>query len=390
MTSTGRTGAELTPAPRPSTSWFKSPPKMAASIVSGLVTAGGILIGIYPDPVRTFLDENWPELLAGTGALAVLLGAVYVSFRAGGRRIRERLVMIDDKSYVIGSEVAVDIVGPDAVAGRPIRYLERMTDSPELVVLIHGLGLDANDFRGYLAETQYHCIAFTMFGFDQRDRHDVRFGLISLDSHMAIIESFLVWLRTEYPGKRLHLVGFSFGADILMFLAERSRARGERLADSVVLLDPNVNRSSMFISTSICQLDITSPLGALKKLLEGAASLIEFQNLCEYLYKVCSKNLAQVQRLACDVRGKWEESGYSQFLARLAEVDARARRVSVVFSFHYEQHFNELVRASGQVNLAVTRMQSTEFDHFQLIGSSALHRQLDSVVRSSSSLAARS
>jgi hypothetical protein len=106
-------------------------------------------------------------------------------------------------------------------------------------------------------------------------------------------------------------VGFSFGADILMFLAERSRARGERLADSIVLLDPNVNRSSMFISTSFCQLDITSPLGGLKKLLEGAVSLIEFQNLCEYLYKVCSKNLAQVQRLACDVRSKWEESGYT-------------------------------------------------------------------------------
>jgi hypothetical protein len=150
-----------------------------------------------------------------------------------------------------------------------------------------------------------------------------------------------------------------------------------------VLLDPNVNRSSMFISTSICKLDLTSPLGGLKQLLEGAASLIEFQNLCEYLHKVCSKNLAQVQRLACDVRGKWEESGYAQFLARLSAVDAQCRRASVVFSFHYEQHLNELVRASGQVNLAVTRMHSTEFDHFHLIGSSALHRQLGGVIADS-------
>src|SRR5712691_261346 len=383
MMTTGRTGAELTPAPHATTSWYKSLPKRVASIVGGLVTAGGILIGIYPDAVRTFLDANWPALLSAAGALVLMSGAVYVSFRAGGRRIRERLVMIDDKAYVIAAEVAVDIVGTDAVAGRPIRYLERSTDSPELVVFLHGLGLDANDFRGYLAETQYHCVALTMFGFDQRDRHDVRFGIISLESHMAIIESFLLWLTKEYPGKRLHLVGFSFGADILMFLAERSRGRGTRLADSIVLLDPNVNRSSMFISTSICQLDITSPLGALKKLLEGATSLIEFQNLCEYLHKVCSKNLTQVQRLACDVRAKWEESGYTQFLTRLSAVDARSRRVSVVFSFHYEQHFNELVRASGQVSLAVTRMQSTEFDHFQLIGSSALHRQVDGVVRGS-------
>jgi hypothetical protein len=158
MTSTGPTGDKLKRAPRPAAGWFKNLPKKAASIVGGLVTAGGILIGIYPDSVRTFLDENWPELLGGTGAVVLLLGAIYVSFRAGGRRIRERLVMIDDKSYVIGAEVAVDIVGSDAVAGRPIRYLERSTDSPELVVLIHGLGLDANDFRGYLEGYSGACV----------------------------------------------------------------------------------------------------------------------------------------------------------------------------------------------------------------------------------------
>jgi len=48
MMTTGRTGAELTPAPHATTSWYKSLPKRVASIVGGLVTAGGILIGIYP------------------------------------------------------------------------------------------------------------------------------------------------------------------------------------------------------------------------------------------------------------------------------------------------------------------------------------------------------
>jgi hypothetical protein len=102
--------------------------------------------------------------------------------------------------------------------------------------------------------------------------------------------------------------------------------------------------------------------------------------LCEYLHKVCSKNLAQVQRLACDVRNKWEESGYVQFLKRLVAVDERTLKASVVFSFHYEQHFNELIRASGRMNFAVTEMHSTEFDHFQLIGPKALSRQLDLVI----------
>lgn len=360
--------------------WFGGLTRRAASIAGGLVTAGGILAGVYADAVRKFIDNNAVDVVLAACALLLIFGAAFAGFLVGGRRVRERMVLIEEKSFIIEPEVAADIVGFDAVVGRTIHYLERATDSPDLVVFIHGLGLDANDFRGYMAETRHHAVAVTLFGFDQRDRYDARFGVISLESHMSVLESFLLWIGKQNPHKRLHLVGFSFGADMLMFLAEQGGKRGSRLSESIVLLDPNINRSSMFISTSICQLDITNPLGGLKKLLEGASSLIEFQNLCEYLHKVCSKNLAQVQRLACDVRGKWEESGYGQFLKRLAAVDERTLRASVVFSFHYEQHFNELIRASGRMNFAVTQMHSTEYDHFQLIGPRALHRRLDLVI----------
>jgi len=377
---TSRTASRLAPADRRATRWYGSLPKRAASVVGGLVTAGGILAGVYADAVRHFIDDNATDIVLGACALVLAVSAASAGFLVGGRRVRERMVLIEDKSFVIEPEVAADIVGFDAVVGRTIHYLERASDSPDLVVFLHGLGLDANDFRGYMAETRHHAVAVTLFGFDQRDRGDARFGVISLESHMSVLESFLVWIKKQYPHKRLHLVGFSFGADMLMFLAERLSGRHGRLGDSIVLLDPNINRSSMFISTSICQLDISNPLGGLKKLLEGADGMIEFQNLCEYLHKVCSKNLAQVQRLACDVRSKWEESGYTQFLKRLAAVDERTRRASVVFSFHYEQHFNELIRAAGRMNFVVTEMHSTEFDHFQLIGPNALYRQLDLVI----------
>jgi pimeloyl-ACP methyl ester carboxylesterase len=377
---TGRTGTGPSPAHGPPNRWYRSATKKVTSVVGGLVTVAGILAGVYSDAVRHFINNHVRAAASAAGVLLLIAGAAYVGFRVGGRRIRESLVLIEDHSYEIGPEVAIDIVGHDAVVGRPIRYLERATESPDLLIFLHGLGLDANDFRGYMAETRYHAIAVTMFGFDQRDRHDVRFGVISLESHLALLESFVLSLAKRHPDKRLHLIGFSFGADLLMFLAERQGGRKRRLADSIVLLDPNINRSSMFISTSICQLNLSSPLGGLKKLLEGTSSLIEFQNLCEYLHKVCSKNLAQVQRLACDIRDKWEESGYTQFLNRLAAVDAGSLKVLVAFSFHYEQHFNELIRAAGRINLAVTKMYCTEFDHFQLIGPKALHRQLDAVV----------
>lgn len=377
---TSSTGTGSTPVDRPAIRWYGGMAKRLASVVGGVVTVGGILVGIYADAVRNFIDDNVTDIVLVACALLLTFCAAFAGFVVGGRRTRERMALIEDKSYVIEPRVAADIVGFDAVVGRAIHYLERTADSSDLVVLLHGLGLDANDFRGYMAETRHHAIAVTMFGFDQRDRNDARFGVISLESHMSVLESFLLWIGKQYPSKRLHLVGFSFGADILMFLAERLRGRADRLSDSILLLDPNINRSSMFISTSICQLDITNPLGGLKKLLEAAGDLIEFQNLCEYMHKVCSKNLAQVQRLACDVRNKWEESGYNQFLKRLAAVDERTLRASVVFSFHYEQNFNELIRAAGRMNLAVTEMHSTEFDHFQLIGPKALYRQLDRVI----------
>lgn len=255
-----------------------------------------------------------------------------------------------------------------------------MSDSPDLIVFLHGLGLDANDFRGFMAESQYHTMAVTMFGFDERDRDDKRYGVISLESHMVVLESFLRWLKRQYAGKTLHLVGFSFGADLLMFLAERQATRGGQLAETILLLDPNVNRESMYISTALSQLDTSDPIAGLKKILDGTSTTFEFQNICEYLRKVCSKNLAQVQQLAVDVRNRWDESGYDQFMARLDAIDEGSQRAAVVFSFHYEQHFNALLRAAASRNLYRTELHSTEFDHFQLIAPGPLQRQLGSLV----------
>jgi pimeloyl-ACP methyl ester carboxylesterase len=74
------------------------------------------------------------------------------------------------------------------------------------VVLLHGLGLDANDFRPYLAESVHHCVAVTMYGFNVSDREHPHYQPISLASHARLVGYGLQRLRQAHPRKRITVV----------------------------------------------------------------------------------------------------------------------------------------------------------------------------------------
>lgn len=46
--------------------------------------------------------------------------------------------------------------------GRQLGYLERRTESPDLIVLLHGPGLDADDFRPSMNVARQHTGARTL------------------------------------------------------------------------------------------------------------------------------------------------------------------------------------------------------------------------------------
>lgn len=254
------------------------------------------------------------------------------------------------------------------IDGCVISYLERDADSDELVVLLHGLGLDAEDYRPFLDRQPTHGIAPTLPGFEPGAPRGRTFGIID---YGRLISTFINRLHANRPDQRLTLAGFSLGADMVLGLAEywTDYSRSAPKLHGVVLLDPNVNHSTMTISRIFSQLDPANPVPDLLKVAQLATTVEQFTTTCRYLARVSAKDLRQLRRHASDFVHYWEAPGrYGLIRRRLATLARLADQVRVVLSAPYEEHLPAL-RAVDADNVS---FELTALAHFQLIDESRL------------------
>ncbi|MGW0748176.1 alpha/beta fold hydrolase [Streptomyces sp. NPDC002587] len=248
-----------------------------------------------------------------------------------------------------------------------LRYLERKSDSDTLTFFFHGLGLDATDYLGYLSHTDTHGIALNLRGYEP----DRSAGIppVPLSSHIRMAAAFVEQVSRENANKKIVLLGFSLGADLILQLAEQWQAgRGIPAVHAAVLLDPNVNQSTMTISRLFAEADPTDPVPAFKRLVNLAPDKDGFRSLCHYLAKVAPKDFEQVAQLSRDMITYWRPDGYEQFGARLHNVTRVADHVRLVLSASYGEHLSAMRTAMGRHgdgdNVSV---ELTELDHFDLI-----------------------
>jgi len=261
-----------------------------------------------------------------------------------------------------------------------LAYLERRAESPTVTVFLHGLGLDAGDYRGYLEwDTEHHQIALTLKGFDPAEPRPRR--PVTLAEHVELVSGALAEVAAENPGKRLVLAGFSLGADLVLRLAEHWAANGPVVArlEGALLLDPNVNQSTMTISRLIAAADPDDPLPALKQLVSGAQATEELAAVCAYVSKIAEKDFAQLRRLARDMLGYWRPDGYDQFGERLAAVARVARTVRVVVSASYEGHVPAMREAARRHGAGGVAFAALGCGHFDLTREDVLARELRGV-----------
>ena len=345
----------------------------------------GVLIGIYSDTARQALEWVWAQLLTPHALLLVQSAAVAVAswtLRGWLERRRQGRRQIVGRSFTIRlHDFDDDLPGDQAVIGRKLHYLERETDSKTLVVMLPGLGLDANDFRPYMNIAREHTVAVTLFGFNQSEAKDERYRPVSLTTHVELVNGTLNNLRRQYQHKRMVLVGFSIGADMIMRLGEFWQDHPGRNpgVHAMLLMDPNVNHSSMVVSGALATMDPPDPLTELKKVSQTATNLTEFQNICEYLHKISKKDLAQIQRHAKDWWEYWEEAGrYDLFLQRVGRLYAQCPRIQVLFSAHYDDSFNEIVARARQQGMSHI-FDSYGIDHFEFLDEQFLSQEISAV-----------
>ncbi|MEE1938978.1 alpha/beta hydrolase [Streptomyces sp. TRM 70361] len=261
-----------------------------------------------------------------------------------------------------------------------LSYLERKADTDTLTVFFHGLGLDATDYLHHLEHHDGHGVALNLRGYEP----DGTRGLppVGLASHIRMAAAFVETLSGENAGKRIILVGFSLGADLVLQLAEHWQ--GPKAAappvTAAVLLDPNVNQSTMTISRIFAEADPRNPVPAFKRLIGLAPDKETFRSLCHYLTKVTPKDFGQLSQLSRDTLSYWEPTGYDQFGTRLNRVAQLADRVRLVLSASYEEHLpamnTALQRHEGRDRISA---RITKLDHFELINEETLSYELRSL-----------
>lgn len=262
-----------------------------------------------------------------------------------------------------------------------LSYLERKADSDTVTVFFHGLGLDATDYVDYLNRHNRHSIALHLRGYEPARGAEVVTPLapVPLTRHIRMAADFVEQVSRANSGKKVVVVGFSLGADLILQLAEHWAARaagGPRLA-AAVLLDPNVNQSTMTISRLFAAGDPHDPVQVFKQLINLAPDKDGFRSLCSYLAKVAPKDFGQLRQLSQDMVTYWDPTGYEQFGARLSKVTRLADQVRLVLSAPYEEHLSAMraaVRRWG--GDAKVSFDLTELDHFDLIGEETLSREL--------------
>ncbi|MBM9504500.1 alpha/beta fold hydrolase [Actinacidiphila acididurans] len=263
-----------------------------------------------------------------------------------------------------------------------LSYLERRADSATLTFLFHGLGLDATDYLGYLNGHSSHSIAVNLRGYEPEAAAGA--APVPLGDHVAMVADFVEHVSRRNADKSVVLVGFSLGADLVLQLAEHWRRPGGRppRVGATVLLDPNVNRSTMTISRLFAEADPGDPVPAFKQLINLAPDRNGFRALCQYLIKVAPKDFGQVRQLSQDTIRYWEPSGYEQFGARLHNVAEIAGQVRLVLSAPYEEHLPAMrtaIRRHGDEERVSVRL--TPLDHFELIGEETLAGELAEYTR---------
>lgn len=261
----------------------------------------------------------------------------------------------------------------------PLTYLERAGEGSEtLTIFLHGLGLDAFDYLPYLKRHNGLAVAVTLHGFEQDHKQDVE--PVALERHAQLVSGLIDELKRKHSDKRMILVGFSLGADLILRLGEywRDENAQTELA-AAILLDPNVNHTTMTISSVFAQAHLGLGVAA-KRLISDLPDTDDalIATICEYIGRIGVKDFRHIRRLSQDAVNYWDPAGYSQIKNRLATVAKFAQQVRVVLSGPYGCHLPHLTAEPG-LGGQIKFQHHSEKDHFALIGSDFLAHQLSEV-----------
>jgi tRNA A-37 threonylcarbamoyl transferase component Bud32/pimeloyl-ACP methyl ester carboxylesterase len=201
------------------------------------------------------------------------------------------------------------------IIGGEMKWLDNGVASDTLVVCIHGTGLDGEMFRQVLENLPHRVAAPTFFGFESEEQRRVP---LTLEAHMALVRELVKAVMEEIRPRRMIMLGFSSGGDVVMRLLAHPASGGIR-CNAAVTLGTNLGLETCWITRRLAQLysyDEGTLLEDLKTIAMSAGSVHEWLNVHEYLVRVLRKFQHDVEPLRVVASGfarPFEDEGRDVF-----------------------------------------------------------------------------
>lgn len=268
---------------------------------------------------------------------------------------------------------------------RPISYYDNLRKSTDAIVFyLHGLGLDQEDFYHVLMETEYRSIAPTLYGFHPSDCNP---RSVPLDTHCYLLSRLIESVVSELAPKRIALVGFSTGADMLLRIPRFLNTDGYSVA-GLLLLDCNINQKTCFISGELRKAlngDV-SAIRLAQTIGSNATDITDWLDLHQYLVRVLGKfkgNLRHLALFADEIFAAQPEDGVDRFAGLYRELLSWNPNSRFLFSKGavHEALIPALrsIGSNGDSRSCVKWEMNTS--HFGLMQPSFLERQLHEIMR---------
>jgi pimeloyl-ACP methyl ester carboxylesterase len=282
-------------------------------------------------------------------------------------------VKIEHKRITIDADTQQRVPDADQVLGRDIHILESKYESKDLYIFLPGLGLDAKDFEPYMRAARFHCVALTLFGFNEEEHDNRDYWSITHQGHLQVIAFVLRQIHRAYPKKRIVLCGFSIGADQLLLMAETCPdVLAEIKVKRALLLDVNINRSTMLLSGQLAKIDPEGGVNQLNMITSSTSNREEFHFLSEYQSRICMKNLHHLRRLAKDITKEWDFDGAEKFVERLHGLHEAIEDITVVMSSAYRVLCHDISRSAA----TESKIEYEQLNHFKLLEPEILGKYL--------------
>jgi serine/threonine protein kinase len=287
------------------------------------------------------------------------------------------------------------------VIGDHLSYVDNQARSDVLVFFLHGLGLDHADFESILQRLKYRGVSPTLYGCEPERRGRIS---LSLADHVVILRELLKDVRARFHAKTVVMVGYSMGADMGFELLLGPADEPTPRIDAFLSLECNLGLDTCFVSRLLAGIDPAHPelsIAKLRGLGDSAASLDEWLNVEEYLVKILRKfqgDIGVLQRAAADIVRLFSETpGFEVFARWFRGARERVRALRVVFS------------SDPRTRAALARLKlenldkgilggefpediitvSENADHFRLMATEHVVRQVDELVAEARAVSAQ-